>query len=139
MQIVLLDICIPIISGIVSLSFGCLSFDPLLNLAFGEAPCATDFESRDLLCRRQAVNRAFGDLQILGDSRRGKVCMVVLHASRSGESVYYRFIDQPFALERFRDEFGDLVIGPDLNRHIRKRTAITTMWLASITSARTCG
>jgi hypothetical protein len=54
-------------------------------------------------------------------SRRGKVCMVVLHASRSGESVYYRFIDQPFALERFRDESGELVNGPDLNRHIRKR------------------
>ena len=67
LQIVLLDICIPIISDIVSLSFGCLSFDPLLNLAFGEAPGTTDFESRDLFCRRQAVNRAFGDLQILGD------------------------------------------------------------------------
>ncbi len=54
-------------------------------------------------------------------SRYGKLCMVVLHVSRSGENVYYRFIDQPFTLERFCDEFGDLVIGPDLNRHIRTR------------------
>ncbi|KAF0102496.1 MAG: hypothetical protein FD187_2007 [bacterium] len=54
-------------------------------------------------------------------SRRGKACMVVLHASRSGESVYYRFIDQPFVLERFRDDSGSLVNGSDLNRHIRKR------------------
>jgi hypothetical protein len=54
-------------------------------------------------------------------SRRGKVCMVVLHASRSGESVYYRFIDQPFDLARFRESEGHLVNGADLHRHIKKR------------------
>jgi hypothetical protein len=93
----------------------------LIPLFYGESP--------NKLVQGGGVNQSFVQYYlphttsfiVFEYSRRGKVCMVVLHASRSGESVYYRFIDQPFALERFRDEFGDLVIGPDLNRHIRKR------------------
>ncbi len=93
----------------------------LIPLFYGESP--------NKLVQGGGVNQSFVQYYlphttsfiVFEYSRRGKVCMVVLHASRSGESVYYRFIDQPFALERFRDGFGDLVIGPDLNRHIRKR------------------
>lgn len=93
----------------------------LIPLFYGESP--------NKLVQGGGVNQSFVQYYlphttsfiVFEYSRRGKVCMVVLHASRSGESVYYRFIDQSFALERFRDEFGDLVIGPDLNRHIRKR------------------
>lgn len=93
----------------------------LIPLFYGESP--------NKLVQGGGVNQSFVQYYlphttsfiVFEYSRRGKLCMVVLHASRSGESVYYRFIDQPFALERFRDEFGDLVIGPDLNRHIRKR------------------
>lgn len=54
-------------------------------------------------------------------SRYGKICMVVMHASSSGESVHYRFIDQPFDLTRFQDAEGNLINGSDLNRHIKKR------------------
>ncbi len=93
----------------------------LIPLFYGESP--------NKLVQGGGVNQSFVQYYlphttsfiVFEYSRRSKVCMVVLHASRSGESVYYRFIDQSFALERFRDEFGNLVIGPDLNRHIRKR------------------
>lgn len=93
----------------------------LIPLFYGESP--------NKLVQGGGVNQSFVQYYlphttsfiVFEYSRRSKVCMVVLHASRSGESVYYRFIDQPFALERFRDEFGNLVIGPDLYRHIQKR------------------
>ncbi len=92
----------------------------LIPLFYGESP--------NKLVQGGGVNQSFVQYYlphttsfiVFEYSRRGKVCMVVLYASRSGESVYYRFIDQPFASERFRDD-GNLVIGPDLNRHIRKR------------------
>ncbi|MGV8990740.1 MAG: ATP-binding protein [Thiobacillus sp.] len=54
-------------------------------------------------------------------NRRSQICMAVMHASKSGESVYYRFVDQPFDISRFVDENGELVDGSDLNRHITKR------------------
>lgn len=93
----------------------------LIPLFYGESP--------NKLVQGGGVNQSFvqhylphtTSFIVFEYSRRGKGCMVVLHASKSGESVYYRFIDQPFALERFRDENGDLVNGSDLNRHIKKR------------------
>ncbi len=92
----------------------------LIPLFYGESP--------NKMVQGGGVNQSFVNYYlphttsfiIFEYSRYGKVCMVVLHASRSAESVYYRFIDQPFSLERFRNEEG-LVAGPDLNRHIRKR------------------
>lgn len=93
----------------------------LIPLFYGESP--------NKLVQGGGVNQSFVQYYlphttsfiVFEYSRRGKVCMVVLHASRSGESVYYRFIDQAFALERFRDDSGSLVNGADLNRHIKKR------------------
>lgn len=93
----------------------------LILLFYGESP--------NKLVQGGGVNQSFVQYYlphttsfiVFEYSRRGKVSMVVLHASRSGESVYYRFIDQSFALERFRDDSGSLVNGSDLNRHIRKR------------------
>lgn len=108
----------------------------LIPLFYGESP--------NKLVQGGGVNQSFvqhylphtTSFIVFEYSRRGKLCMVVLHASRSGESVYYRFIDQPFALERFRDEFGDLVIGPDLNRHIRKRGEYCSEQITAISDYR---
>ncbi|MDD2749412.1 MAG: ATP-binding protein [Acidithiobacillus sp.] len=54
-------------------------------------------------------------------NRKGKWCIAVLHASSAGDSVCYRLIDQPFALERFTNGQGELIDGVDLYRHIKKR------------------
>lgn len=68
--------------------------------------------------------------------RKGKACMAVLHASNTGDSVYYRFIDQPYALERFVDEQGELIDGNDLYRHISKRGEYCSTQITSVKSYR---
>lgn len=62
--------------------------------------------------------------------------MAVLHASKSGDSVYYRFIDQPFDLDRFVDEQGELVDGSDLNRHITKRNEFCSEQITALADYR---
>lgn len=69
-------------------------------------------------------------------NRRGVDCMVVLHASKSGENVCYRFIDQPFDIARFVDEAGEPVIGADLNRHIEKRGEFCSPQITALTDYR---
>ena len=69
-------------------------------------------------------------------SRRGLACMVVLHASKSGENVCYRFIDQPFDIERFMDAEGELLAGSDLNRHITKRGEFCSEQITVLTDYR---
>lgn len=69
-------------------------------------------------------------------NRRGQMCMAVMHASKSGESVYYRFIDQPFDVARFVDENGELVDGSDLNRHITKRNEFCSEQIAALADYR---
>ncbi len=69
-------------------------------------------------------------------SRRGQMCMVVMHASKSGENVCYRFIDQPFDVARFVDETGELVDGPDLLRHIEKRGEFCSEQITALTDYR---
>lgn len=108
----------------------------LIPLFYGESP--------NKLVQGGGVNQSFVQYYlphttsfiVFEYSRRGKVCMAVLYASRSGESVYYRFIDQPFALERFRDEFGNLVIGPDLKRHISKRNEFCSEQITALSDYR---
>src|SRR5574338_450689 len=68
--------------------------------------------------------------------RRDLTCMAVLHASRTGEHVCYRFIDQPFAIGRFRDESGELVAGADLYRHIAKRGEACTEQITALSDYR---
>ncbi len=92
----------------------------LIPLFYGESP--------NKLVQGGGVNQSFVQYYLPNTTsfivfeynRYGKVCMVVLYASASGESVYYRFIDQPFIRDRFVDD-GNIVIGPDLSRHIKKR------------------
>lgn len=69
-------------------------------------------------------------------NRRGQMCMVVMHASKSGESVYYRFIDQPFDVARLVDENGELVDVSDLNRHITKRNEFCSEQITALTDYR---
>lgn len=69
-------------------------------------------------------------------SRRGQMCMVVMHASKSGENVCYRFIDQPFDVARFVDETGELVDGSDLLRHIEKRGEFCSEQITTLTDYR---
>lgn len=93
----------------------------LIPLFYGESP--------QKMVRGGGVTQSFishylphsTSLIIFEYSRRGLMCMVVMHASKSGENVCYRFIDQPFDVARFVDENGGLVDGSDLNRHITKR------------------
>jgi len=68
--------------------------------------------------------------------RRGVPCMVVISASKSGESVCYRFIDKGFDLERFVDADGELVSGSDLNRHITKRGEFCSEQITVLTDYR---
>lgn len=108
----------------------------LIPLFYGESP--------NKLVQGGGVNQSFVQYYlphttsyiVFEYSRRGKICMVVMHASRSGESVYYRFIDQPFSLERFRDESGELINGADLLRHIRKRGEFCTEQISSLSDYR---
>jgi len=69
-------------------------------------------------------------------NRRSQICMAVMHASKSGESVYYRFIDQPFDISRFVDENGGLVDGSDLNRHITKRNEFCSEQITALADYR---
>lgn len=69
-------------------------------------------------------------------NRRGMGCMVVMHASKAGDSVYYRFIDQPFDIARFVDEAGEPVIGADLYRHITKRGEFCSEQITALTDFR---
>lgn len=93
----------------------------LIPLFYGESP--------NKIVRGGGVKKSFIEHYLTNStsyvifeySRRGALCMVALHASRSGDNVCYRFIDQAFELARFTDEAGSLVDGPDLNRHITKR------------------
>jgi hypothetical protein len=68
--------------------------------------------------------------------RRGTDCMVVMHASKAGDSVYYRFIDQPFDIARFVDEADEPIIGADLNRHITKRGEFCSEQITALTDYR---
>lgn len=93
----------------------------LIPLFYGESP--------NKIVRGGGVKKSFIEHYLTNStsyvifeySRRGALCMVALHASRSGDNVCYRFIDKPFELARFTDEAGSLIDGPDLNRHITKR------------------
>ena len=108
----------------------------LIPLFYGESP--------NKLVQGGGVNKSFVQYYlphttsyiIFEYSRLGKLCMAVLHASSSGESVYYRFIDQPFALERFTDEDGNLIEGPNLLRHIRKRGEFCSEQITAISDYR---
>lgn len=92
----------------------------LIPLFYGESP--------NKIVRGGGVKKSFIEHYLTNSTsyvifeyrRRGALCMVALHASRSGDNVCYRFIDQPFELARFTDEAGSLIDGPDLNRHITK-------------------
>lgn len=93
----------------------------LIPLFYGESP--------NKMVRGGGVKKSFIEHYLTNStsyvifeySRRGALCMVAIHASRSGDNVCYRFIDKPFDLARFTDEAGSLIDGPDLNRHITKR------------------
>lgn len=69
-------------------------------------------------------------------NRRGVDCMAVMHASKSGESVYYRFVDRPFDISRFVDENGELVDGADLSRHITKRNEFCSEQITALADYR---
>lgn len=69
-------------------------------------------------------------------SRRGQVYMVVMHASKSGENVCYRFVDQPFDVARFVDDAGELIDGTDLYRHIEKRGEFCSEQITVLTDYR---
>ncbi len=108
----------------------------LIPLFYGESP--------NRLVQGGGVNQSFVQYYLPHTTsfivfeyrRRGKVSMVVLHASRSGESVYYRFIDQAFTRERFCDAAGALVPGADLNRHLRKRGEFCSEQITALTDYR---
>lgn len=108
----------------------------LIPLFYGESP--------NKIVRGGGVKKSFIEHYLTNStsyvifeySRRGALCMVALHASRSGDNVCYRFIDQPFELARFTDEAGSLIDGPDLNRHITKRNEFCSEQISVLTDYR---
>lgn len=108
----------------------------LIPLFYGESP--------NKIVRGGGVKKSFIEHYLTNStsyvifeySRRGALCMVALHASRSGDNVCYRFIDQPFELARFTDEVGSLIDGPDLNRHITKRDEFCSEQISVLTDYR---
>lgn len=94
----------------------------MIPLFYGESP--------NTLVQGGGVNKGFTQFYLPHTTsyivfeylRRSLPCMAVLHASSNGEKVCYRFIDQPYARERFVDDAGELITGADLRKHLSKRS-----------------
>jgi hypothetical protein len=108
----------------------------ILPLFYGESP--------NKLVHGGGVTQSFVQHYLPTDSsyiifeynRRGADRMVVMHASKTGDSVYYRFISQPFDISRFVDESGELMIGSELLRHIAKRGEFCSEQITALTDYR---
>jgi len=108
----------------------------LIPLFYGESP--------NKLVQGGKVNQSFvqhylpntSSFIVFEYNRRGRTCMVVLYASSQNDSVCYRFVDQPFNIERFRDDLGGIVPGASLGRHIQKRGEFCSSQITALSDYR---
>lgn len=112
------------------------SLTHLVSLFHGESPSKL---VQDGKISQSFIQDYFPDacsFVVLECNKRGKVFMIVLHASDQGSNICYRFIDQPFDMERFRDDLGRVVSGSNLDCHIQKRGEFCSSKIAELSDYR---